>query len=338
MNIKLVKKNILIAGLLSAVMSAFTACDKSEFNYNTTTVTKPNVVFIGLTNATVTNSVAVIPNQLIRYNSNNNNQITAASLAVTGLLAGETIIAIDYRPATKVLYGISNQSRLYTIAVGTTAVATIVGTGPITPAISGSVAAFDFNPVADRLRVITSTGQNLRINPADATVTIDGAINGVANAVVTGAAYTNSVAGATSTVLYDLDVASQKLYRQDANVGTLTEIGSLGLNPLPFTNTTNSTAYNTNITTARNTAAGGFDISAAGVALAVFQNNAIPAIPINGIGASNPAVATGASSGITTLFQIDLATGRATDLGVLVIPAAANYAAASSIIGLAILP
>ncbi|RYY30214.1 MAG: DUF4394 domain-containing protein [Sphingobacteriaceae bacterium] len=244
MNIKLAKNTLLIAGLLSAAMGAFTSCNKSDFNYNPTTVVKPSTLFVGLTNATIVNSVAVVPSQLVRYNSSNNNQITAASLAITGLLAGETIIAIDYRPATKVLYGISNQSRIYTITLGTTAAAALVGTGPIVPAIAGSVAAFDFNPVADRLRVITSSGQNLRINPVDATVIADATINGVAGAVVTGAAYTNSVAGATSTVLYDLDVASQKLFRQDANAGTLTEIGSLGLNALPFTNTTYSTIGN----------------------------------------------------------------------------------------------
>lgn len=45
---------------------------------------------------------------------------------------------------------------------------------------------------------------------------------------VNGAAYTNSFAGATTTALFVMDLG--KLYKQDANAGTLTEVGSLTVN------------------------------------------------------------------------------------------------------------
>ena len=55
-------------------------------------------------------------------------------------------------------------------------------------------------PLADRLRVVSSTGQSLRINVDSGATTTDGAINGgAANASVTASAYTNSFAGTGST-------------------------------------------------------------------------------------------------------------------------------------------
>ncbi len=324
-----------MTGILSLVIGAFTACEKSNYDYNNQEITRPALTFYGLTSATTQ-----IPSTLIRYNSASVNTISAAPVAITGLQTGESIVAIDYRPAstTATLYGLGSTSRIYTINTSTGA-ATLVGTGPISPALSGTVTGFDFNPVADRIRIVTTTGQNLRVNPTDASVIVDGTISGVANAAVTGAAYTNNVRPApTSTELYDLDVASQNLYKQDANTGVLTLVGSLGNTPLPFTNSSYLAAYNTTITSARNNAAGGFDISPSGVALAVYAPNASPAIPVNGIATGNPATAVSAVSNPSTLFMINLLTGKATDLGVLPIPAATNYAAAANIIGLAIVP
>jgi len=91
---------------------------------------------------------------------------------------------------------------------------------------------FDFNPTVDRIRMITNSGQNLRLNPeTGTTAAIDGGINGVPMVSLSGAAYTNNRSGATTTVLYDIDPVTDKLYRQDPpNNGTLVEVGSLGVN------------------------------------------------------------------------------------------------------------
>ncbi|GAB3929315.1 DUF4394 domain-containing protein [Mucilaginibacter myungsuensis] len=336
-----------MAGLLSVVVASFSSCQKEEFVYNENTVTKPSITFVALTSSSSTT-----PSALIRYNSNGVTVAAQAATSITGLQTGESIVAIDYRPSNKLLYGLGSTGRLYSLTNAAGAYATVL-VGAITPALSGGgVAAFDFNPVADRLRIITTTGLNYRVNPADATAIVDGAINNVANAVVTGCAYTNSVSPApTTTELFSLDVASQRLYKQDANAGTLTVVGSLGNTPMPVNTPGYSTAYITNINNARLAAVGGFDISTSGVGLAVFSPNNQPAIPVGGIVAAvaatptAPAVAANPGSAVSaitnnpsTLFKIDLQTGKATDLGVIAIIGASNEAPAANIIGLAILP
>ncbi|QNP51889.1 DUF4394 domain-containing protein [Hymenobacter qilianensis] len=92
--------------------------------------------------------------------------------------------------------------------------------------------AFDFNPTVDRIRLVTSTGQNLRLHPETGTVAAtDGAINGAAGAMITGAAYTNNVAGAETTALYAINPQSQQLYLVNPpNDGTVTPVGALNLN------------------------------------------------------------------------------------------------------------
>jgi hypothetical protein len=167
--------------------------------------------------------------QLDAFSTQNPKQPTS-SVTITGLQSGEKILSIDFRPATGQLYGVGSTSRLYVINP-TTGAARMVGTGPFAPALSGTVAGFDFNPTVDRIRLVTNTGQNLRLNPETGTVAAtDGNINGAAGASIAAVAYTNNVAGATTTTLYDIDVASQKLYKQlPPNDGTLVEVGPLKL-------------------------------------------------------------------------------------------------------------
>ncbi|WP_462255286.1 DUF4394 domain-containing protein [Ferruginibacter sp.] len=178
-------------------------------------VVKPDIVFFGISAS----------NQLIKYNANASQNV-AAQFTVSGLQATETILAIDFRPATGQLYGLGSTSRIYVINQETGA-ARAIGAAPFTPAINGTIAGFDFNPTVDRIRLVTNSGQNLRLNPETGTVAAtDAAINPAAALI--GAAYTNSFAGAGGTVLYDID--GQKLYKQDPpNNGTLVEVGNLGV-------------------------------------------------------------------------------------------------------------
>ncbi len=70
--------------------------------------------------------------------------------------------------------------------------------------------------------------QNLRINVNTGAVTTDGNLN-PGDPSVTGAAYTNNFAGATSTTLYVIDSASDTLQIQNPpNNGTFVTVGSLG--------------------------------------------------------------------------------------------------------------
>ena len=157
-----------------------------------------------------------------------------SSIAVSGLLPNEKLVGLDVRPADGLLYALSNQARLYTLnaatGVATFKVALSAAAGDDNPytALTGSQFGVDFNPVADRLRVISDTGLNLRIDVTTGSAITDGVVNGAA-AAITAAAYTNAVAGTTTTQLYSLDAAGGQVYLQDPpNNGTLTAPISLG--------------------------------------------------------------------------------------------------------------
>ncbi|MES2619316.1 MAG: DUF4394 domain-containing protein, partial [Bacteroidota bacterium] len=88
---------------------------------------------------------------------------------------------------------------------------------------------FDFNPLVDRIRIVSNTGQNLRVNPADGVTIVDGMLN-PGTPEISAAAYTNNFAGTTSTALFTIDAGSDKLYQQNPpNAGTLVEKGALGV-------------------------------------------------------------------------------------------------------------
>lgn len=175
-------------------------------------------------------------NRLVKL-STENPSVSLASLAITGLMTNERLMGIDFRPATGQLYAVSSNSRIYTINVVTGA-ATAIGTDAFTPALTGDALGFDFNPTVDRIRIVTNQGQDLRLNPeTGAVVSIDGAINGVPGASISGVAYTNNRSGVTTTTLYDIDPVTDKLYRQNPpNNGTLEAVGSLGIDAAGLSN------------------------------------------------------------------------------------------------------
>ena len=184
--------------------------------------------------ATEVNFIALTSdNSIARYNSNSGKFKKAIEVkGVDGNLQG-----IDFRPANGLLYGVTDTNKIYTIDPKTGA-ATFVST--LSTSFNGGVqSGVDFNPAADRLRVNGSNDQNLRINVDTGAVTVDGTLayaNGDPNfgvdPNVTAAAYINSVAGATSTALYNIDYDLDVLVLQNPpnNGGTLTTVGSLGVN------------------------------------------------------------------------------------------------------------
>ena len=347
MKMRFINSNIKMIGLFALIIGSISSCKQEDELLVNENGVRPNLVFVGLTN---TNTVSTA-GQLIRYNTSNTNQLVGAAVAINplNLQLLESIVAIDYRPATGILYGLSNQSRLY-ILNPLNGAARAVNATPFTPAISGVVAGFDFNPTVDRIRLVTRSGQNLRLNPDDGTVVgTDTPINGVADAVTAEVAYTNNISGASTSEMFNIDVINARLYKQDPNPGTLTTVGSLGLRPITInTATTFSAAYNTNITNFRNSVLAGFDIAPTGEALAVFtnQNGASPEIPVGGISTIptiNPTARQNAVLGIPTLFQINLATGKLTDLGIIPFPVpinnnVVNGIPATALIGIAIAP
>jgi Domain of unknown function (DUF4394)/PEP-CTERM motif len=160
--------------------------------------------------------------------------VTAAPVPISGLGAGEVLIGIDFRPVNRALYGVSTGNKVYSIAAN--GVATVVGTG-FAPSLNGTNFDIDFNPTVDRIRLVSDAEQNMRLNPltgaAAATDTALayalGDVNAGANPNITGAAYTNNLAGATTTILFVIDSGLNTLATQNPpNNGTLNTIGALG--------------------------------------------------------------------------------------------------------------
>ncbi len=164
-------------------------------------------------------------NQLIRFNSSSPSNISTIG-TITGLQGGETVLGIDFRPATGELFALGSSSRLYVIN-RTTAEAT--SPRLLSVPLSGTTFGVDFNPTVDRLRIVSDTGQNLRVDPSNGVAIIDGAINGPATGA-NAAAYTNSFNGAATTTLFDISSTTDTLYTQNPpNNGTLVSVGPLGV-------------------------------------------------------------------------------------------------------------
>lgn len=158
-----------------------------------------------------------------------------SGVAISGLASNEQIRGIDFRPATGQMFALGSFNNLYTIDTGTGA-ASLVGSGGFTPGLNGSSFGFDFNPVIDRIRVVSEANQNLVLNPNTglATGVTDlfygaGDVNEGVDPNVTSSAYTNSFAGATSTQLYGIDTGLDILVTQANSAGTLGTVGSLGV-------------------------------------------------------------------------------------------------------------
>lgn len=174
-------------------------------------------------------------NRIVTFNRADPSTILT-SMPLTGVPVGEFLLGLDYRPADGMLYTMASGGGIYTInaATGVATKKSQLTSSPDnkTPlaSLTGSRFALDFNPVADRLRVVSDTGQNLRINVDNGVAINDGAINGVANAQIVAGAYTNSYVGATATALYVINGIDGSVYLQNPpNNGTLTTPMPIGV-------------------------------------------------------------------------------------------------------------
>ncbi|HZN10807.1 MAG TPA: DUF4394 domain-containing protein, partial [Blastocatellia bacterium] len=78
---------------------------------------------------------------------------------ISGLAQGETVVGMDFRPATGQLYAISSASRVHVINP-VSGLATPVGTAAFSPGLTGQSFGVDFNPVPDLIRVLSDADQN----------------------------------------------------------------------------------------------------------------------------------------------------------------------------------
>ena len=253
--------------------------------------------------------------QLLRFNTATPG--TSTSVALSGVIAGETVVGVDFRPQTGQLYAFgvnasTNTATIYLVdpqtgaatAIGTPGQIAFVDAGGNPIDLPAGGYGMDFNPAVDRIRITTDSGLNFRINPnngaavdSDANaangINPDGSINGLpaGSTGVSANAYTNSfgqplVGGVTT--LYTLDAASNSLFIQNLpNAGTLTgQVAvTLGGSALDFTSVN------------------GFDIPAG---VRVSTSNSAAA----GVGFAGLTV-----GGVNSLYSINLVSGEATNLG-----------------------
>ncbi len=209
------------------------------------------------------------------------------------------LVGIDYRVQDGQLYGVGNAGGVYRINTAT-AQLTLVNT--LTVSLSGTQFGVDFNPAADRLRIVSDTAQNLRhnLNPGGITLN-DGALNtgvppaaGVPAPLVPGvlaAAYTNNddsvavpAAADTGTTMFVVNgVTDQVMLQSPPNAGVVVATGKLGIDT---------------------TGPVGFDIYSEPRQGVTRQNRALVS-----------ATVAGATDGRVGLYGVDLLTGKASLAG-----------------------
>jgi len=189
---------------------------------------------------------------------------------------GTRLIGLDARPADGRLYAVAVTNDVYRIDPASGA-AELIST--LTVPFDGDVhSGVDFNPQADRLRLVSDAGQNLRVNVMLGATAVDRPLaygprdpNAGRRPHVTAAAYSNNVKDAPTTKLFEVDYDLDALVLQEPpNDGVLATIGPLGVDAGPLC---------------------GFDI-------------------LTEHGADQAWAACGAS-----LYRVDLGTGRATPAG-----------------------
>jgi hypothetical protein len=215
---------------------------------------------------------------------------------ITGIGAAEVVRSVEFRPADGKLYatavatGSIANSLVTTYTVNpATGVATLVGQTAAAVPLAGDVATgADFNPIADRLRIVNSNDENFRINPNNGALSGDDVnINPALTSDIVGLAYDRNVVGATATTAYAINRVTSALSTIGGidglalggpNGGTVADVGPLGVTLSPV-------------------ADAGFDVAADGVAYAALTN---------------------AGDNVTRLYTINLATGAATNVGLVI--------------------
>ncbi len=242
---------------------------------------------------------------------------TSALAGVIGVAPGERLVGMDLRPRTGQVFALGIDSaldrgtlyRLEPQSMGTTSVATAIGAIGQIAFVDATGAALDlsdlsvgmdFNPMADRVRVVDASGLNFRLNPdtgapvdgdaALAGTNPDGAITAPLATQLAGTAYANNVNMPSATTQYTIDQQSAKLYVQNPP--------NSGVQTLPL------------------------DITVAGQLLEFGGGVGFDIAPGVATSAANMPVMAGAgyftssrTAGTPELYQIALNTGAATRIG-----------------------
>ncbi|RZK17756.1 MAG: DUF4394 domain-containing protein, partial [Hymenobacter sp.] len=239
--------------------------------YRTTTAVSANGVNIPSYPKGTQTLITIDPATGLPFGQGNTN-ISPLLVPIAGVTTGQILVGIDVRPSNGALYGLgydtlTTATQLYrltplvangvsspntntNIISGATALAVgpavTLPLGNISPGATSKRIGFDFNPVADLIRVVSANGRNYRLNPNTGTlvgtdglltytpntpvsvpvVTLTGPASTApaTNAGVGTVAYTNSQFASTSTQLYAYDELDRGILSQvpDPNSGILT--------------------------------------------------------------------------------------------------------------------
>jgi len=192
----------------------------------------PPLPVVGLTTA----------GSLVRFDASTPGAVSAP-VPVQGMQPDERLVAIDVRPSTGDLLGVSlrgGEGRLRVVDPGT-GFARPVG-GPFATDLAAGSWAMDVDPVADRVRLVHAGGRHLLVDPVSGGLTAadppvpPGSVAGIAN--------DRSAAGTVATTAYAVDPAADELVTiggvdgvPPPSSGALVRVGPLGLDavaPAPF--------------------------------------------------------------------------------------------------------
>jgi Ca2+-binding RTX toxin-like protein len=177
-------------------------------------------------------------------------------LQISGLGAGVSLVGLDRRPVDNQLYAFGSDNSIYTLdfLTGAATKVSTLNTPFFNAGDSLAGVGLDFNPVPDRLRLVNGGDKNFRINvdtgmvadgnpglpgfqPDGTLAYVSGDANFGQNPNIVAVAYSNNIAGATTTTLFGLDATRDTLVRFDSpNAGTLVTVGALGVDIQDNTN------------------------------------------------------------------------------------------------------
>lgn len=309
-NLRYFRRNFMNKYLRAAVLTAFGA---SAFSVQSADFSSTNYTRSGSTASCQSGddsrrsdslqAVGLTADQrLICFNENRPDEAINIG-SISGLMFGDALVGIDFRVQDKKLYGVSKTGGIYVLD---TQNASALKVSQLPVALVGESFGVDFNPVADRLRIVSDTGQNLRHDVNSGGITaVDDPLDyppatptnavGATAIGVTGSAYTNNdLDPTTSTTLYALETKLDQIALQSPpNDGTLAATGKLGSNAGPSV---------------------GFDI------YSTVRNGVT--VDVRGLASFMP------ENGASTLYSINLPTGKATSRG--------SFSSQNNVIGIAI--
>jgi len=244
-------------------------------------------------------------NRMLRFKRENPGTLEL-NVAITGLQPGESLEAIDFRPATGELYGLGRiptlgdsdimpQVRLYKLNLAT-GVAIMTGAGPFSTTLgSYGGMGFDFDPRLDLIRVTNERGDNVLLHPDTGVIPAvqsqlafsNGATDALGgNVCVLQTAYSNNFPGTSTPTLYGFHNYTRGFIRIGGDGGVPDPANGQVQLLFPITEEIQATS--------------GFDIGDDGAALV-----------------SGNALNYNSSDFKSTLYQIDPESGAVTTLGLI---------------------